>query len=112
MTDLLTQRETAEKLGIIPNRVKQLWDRHELLRVREDGKPMVPAQCLTQEDGQWIPLPAIRGTMIMLLDAGFSVEEATEWMLTEQESLGDVPLNCLAHNRIRDVRNAILPLAF
>ncbi|MDO5048450.1 MAG: Rv2175c family DNA-binding protein [Actinomycetaceae bacterium] len=112
MTEFLTQREAAEKLGVAPTRIKQLWAENEILKVVKDGKPMVPAKCLTDENGFWEPLPTIHGTMFMLLDAGFSHDEATEWMLTEQESLGAVPLDCLADSRVRDVRNAILPLAF
>ena len=112
MTELLTQRQAADKLGVNIRRIKQLWAENELLKVVEDAKPMVPALCITLEDGQFVPLPTLHGTMVMLLDAGFSHDEATEWMLTKQESLDAIPLELLAANRVRDVRNAILPLAF
>jgi hypothetical protein len=112
MTDFLTQREVAEKLGVAPTRIKQLWADNALLKVVQDGKPMVPAKCLAKENGRWEPLAPLRGTMFMLLDAGFSHDEATEWMLTKQDAIDAVPLDLLAENRIKEVRNAILPFAF
>lgn len=112
MIDLLTQREAAERLGVAPTRIKQLWAENELLKVVVDSKPMVPALAITEENGEWMPLPSLRGTMFMLLDAGFSHDEATEWLLNEHDGLDETPLELLAKNRVKDVRNAILPLAF
>ena len=42
----LTLRETAERLGIKPNRIKQLINEHRILAVRRGGEPVkhgVPA---------------------------------------------------------------------
>ncbi|MDO5035039.1 MAG: Rv2175c family DNA-binding protein [Actinomycetaceae bacterium] len=112
MIELLTQREAAEKLGVAPTRIKQLWAENQLLKVVVDSKPMVPALSLSNEGGVFEPLASIHGSMLMLLDAGFSHDEATEWLITKQDSLDAVPLELLAQNRVREVRNAILPLAF
>lgn len=105
-------REAADKLGIVPRRIKQLWAEHDLLKVVHDGKPHVPAECLIKDEYGWIPLPSLRGTIMMLLDAGFTDAEATNWIMTYQEELNERPIDSLRRNRIRDVRNAILPLTF
>ncbi len=113
MSDFLTMREAGERLGIPTQRIKQLWADDELLRVDVDGKPMVPALCLEEVGGQWMPLESVRGTVTMLRDAGFSTEEATRWMLEANDDLdGAVPLECLASHRVKDVRNAVMFLAF
>lgn len=112
MSEFLTMREAAEKLGVVPTRIKQLWAEHDLLKVMHEGKPSVPAECLIEDDYGWAPLPPLRGTMIMLLDAGFSTAEATDWIMSYQEELGERPIDSLRRQRIRDVRNAILPLTF
>lgn len=112
MSDFLDQRQAATKLGVTPSRIKQLWAEGVLLKVTIDRKPYVPAACLTKGPNGWIPLESVRGTMTMLLDAGFSAEEATDWMLASHDGLTDTPLQLLAQNRVREVRNAIMPLAF
>lgn len=99
-------------LGVMPTRIKQLWAEHDLLKVDHNGKPHVPADCLVQDEYGWVPLPSLRGTIIMLLDAGFTDVEATRWILSYQDELDERPIDSLRRNRIRDVRNAILPLSF
>ncbi|MDO5721245.1 MAG: Rv2175c family DNA-binding protein [Actinomycetaceae bacterium] len=112
MSEMLSQRQAALKLGVTPSRIKQLWAEHVLLKVMIDRQPHVPADCIAKGPNGWVPLESVRGTMTMLLDAGFSAEEATDWMLSEQDGLESPPLELLAKNRVREVRNAILPLAF
>lgn len=112
MIELLSQREAAAMLGVTPARIKQLWAENELLKVMEDSKPMVPSLCIAHEEGVPRPLKSLHGTMLMLLDAGFTHNEATEWILSNHDGLEETPLELLAKNRVREVRNAILPLAF
>lgn len=112
MSDFLTVREAAQRLGIPPRRIKQLWTQHQILQVKVDREPMIPAECLAQVDGEWVVRESVRGTLMMLLDAGFSDEEATDWMLAENPDWGKSALKLLAENRVREVRNAIIPLAF
>ncbi|MDT3767749.1 Rv2175c family DNA-binding protein [Gleimia hominis] len=113
MNDFLTVAETARLLGLPQTRIKQLWARRELMKVRKDKVAMVPAQCLLKSENGWIPRPSIMGTLTMLADAGFSDEEAAQWMLSPQESLNDRrPLDMLAADEVHAVRAAIIPLAF
>lgn len=112
MSEFLDQRQAATKLGVTPSRIKQLWAENVLLKVMIDRKPHVPAACFAKGPNGWIPLESVRGTVTMLLDAGFSTEEATAWMMETHDGLDNTPLQLLAQNRVREVRNAILPLAF
>lgn len=61
----LSLKETADRLGIKPNRIKQLISEHRLLAVRRGSEPMVPAAFV--KDGQVIK--GLPGTLTLLSDA-------------------------------------------
>lgn len=58
------------------------------------------------------PLSSLRGTLLTLLDAGFSEEEAVAWLLAENEELGERPVEALRAGRKSGVRRATQGLAF
>jgi len=104
----LTLRETAERLGIKPNRIKQLINEHRILAVRRGGEPMVPAAFI--KDGQVIK--GLPGTLTLLSDAGFDDVETIRWLFTADDTLPGTPVDALTENRGTEVRRRAQALAF
>lgn len=84
-----------------------MLDEKQLVASRRDGAPRVPAVFLV--DGH--PLSSLRGTIIVLQDAGFSDDEAIDWLLTEEESIGLAPIEALRQGRKSEVRRVAQSLA-
>jgi hypothetical protein len=108
--------EVAELLDVRLRDVRDLLREHHLAgtRPREEGPFLVPRDfLLTAEDGaaEPGPVPSLRGTLIQLTDTGFTVDEAVEWLLTEQEDLGTTPIAALRAQRIHEVRRVAQTLA-
>jgi hypothetical protein len=87
---------TGEPLG----RVRRLLDEKQLIGSRRDGALRVPSLFLV--DGQ--PLSALRGTIIVLHDAGFTDDEAIDWLLAPEDSIGVAPIEALRAGRKSEVR--------
>jgi hypothetical protein len=104
----LTIPDLVDLLGIPQGRVRRLLDDHTLLAVRVDGVLKVPADFL--RDGE--PLHELRGTVIVLHDAGFSDEEAVNWMLSDDDVLGAAPIDALRAGRKAEVRRVAQALGF
>ena len=107
-TTWLTVPDLVELLGISQSRVRRLFDERILLAVRVDGVLKVPADFI--RDGE--PLGELRGTVIVLHDAGFSDEEAVTWMLADNEVLGSAPIDALRAGRKAEVRRVAQALGF
>jgi hypothetical protein len=103
----LTMPELVEILGLTPSRVRRLIEDRQLLGVRRDGVLSVPSDFL--DGGQ--PLSELRGTLIVLADAGFSDEEAMAWLLEPEEMLGVAPIDALRSGRKAEVRRIAQALA-
>ncbi|RKS74603.1 excisionase family DNA binding protein [Actinomadura pelletieri DSM 43383] len=104
----LSLKEAAERLGIKPNRIKQLISEHRLMAVRRDGQPMVPAAFI--KDGQVIK--GLPGTLTLLSDAGFDDVETIRWLFTADDTLPGTPVDALTENRGTEVRRRAQALAF
>jgi excisionase family DNA binding protein len=96
----LTFDEVAELLGVSKGRVSRLVEEHQLFAKRIDREPKIPAELIV--DGE--PLASLRGTLILLLDAGLAVDEAVEWLYTEAEELGSTPMAALLSGKKAPVR--------
>lgn len=107
-TTWLTVPDLVELLGIPQGKVRRLFDEHILLAVRVDGVLKVPSDFIV--DGE--PLGDLRGTLIVLADAGFTDDEAMHWLLTEEESLGTTPIAALRARRKAEVRRVAQALGF
>ncbi|MFC4137418.1 Rv2175c family DNA-binding protein [Microbacterium sp. GCM10011525] len=103
----LTIPDLAEVLGETPGRVRRLLDEHYLIGSRRNGPVQVPAVFIV--DGH--PLPSLRGTVIALRDAGFSDDEAIDWLLAEEETLGRTPIAALLAGHKSEVRRIARTLA-
>lgn len=98
----LTLPDVAERLDVIVTRVHKMIKDKQLLDIRlgDDRIRYVPAEFLT-ESGLLKPL---RGTIIVLEDAGFDEEEIVRWLFTEDESLPGRPIDALRAGRKTEIR--------
>ncbi|WP_374010254.1 Rv2175c family DNA-binding protein [Leifsonia sp. LS-T14] len=106
-TEWLTVPDLVEQLGLSVSRVRRLIEDRHLAAKRVDGVLKVPASFV--KDGQ--PLGELRGTLIVLADDGFTDDEAVDWLITEEESLGVSPIEALRAGRKAEVRRVAQALA-
>ncbi|MDZ8172509.1 Rv2175c family DNA-binding protein [Microbacterium xanthum] len=106
-TDWLSLPELSELLDEPLGRVKRLLDESHLVASRRHGAPRVPAVFIA--DGK--PLSALRGTVIVLQDAGFDDDETIDWLLAPEESIGAAPIDALREGRKSEVRRVAQALA-
>lgn len=104
----LTVPELVDLLGVPQGRVRRLIEDYVLLATRIDGVVKVPADFL--RDGE--PLHELRGTVVVLHDAGFTDDEAMRWLLDEDETLGAAPIDALRAGRKAEVRRVAQALGF
>jgi hypothetical protein len=105
--DWLTLPELVALTGEPLGRVRRLLDEKHLIGSRRAGALRVPAVFLV--DGH--PLASLRGTIIVLQDAGFSDDEAIDWLLSEEDSIGAAPIDALRAGRKSEVRRVAQTLA-
>ncbi len=96
----LTIPEAAELLGIPKGKVNRLLEEHTLVAVKREGHMMIPAELIVAGE----PLASLRGTIIMLRDSGYSIEEAVNWLYSHSEVLGQSPLESLLEGKKAPVR--------
>jgi hypothetical protein len=106
----LTLPEVAERLDLPVNRARQLLKEHQLVAVRRGASNAlsVPAAFL---DGKQI-VKGLPGTLTLLADNSFTVEESVRWLFTPDESLPGTPVQALADNRGTEVRRRAHALGF
>ena len=104
----LTIPDLVAALGITQSQVRRLIEDRALLAERVDGVLQVPADFV--KDGA--PLGELRGTIVVLGDAGFTDDEAIHWLLTEDDSLGVAPIAALRAGRKAEVRRVAQALGF
>ncbi|SDO60433.1 hypothetical protein SAMN04487848_1673 [Microbacterium sp. ru370.1] len=106
-TDWLTIPDLVELLDESLGKVRRLIDENYLVGSRRDGVFKVPAVFIAE--GR--PLPALRGTIIVLHDAGFDPDETIDWLLTPEETIGVAPIEALLAGRKSEVRRVAATLA-
>ena len=99
-TEWLTLADLTEVLGEPLGRVRRLLDELHLVGSRRHGGLKVPAVFI--QDGE--PIGSLRGTLFVLHDAGFTDDEAIDWLLTSEESIGIPPIEALRAGRKSEVR--------
>ncbi|GAA3237796.1 hypothetical protein GCM10020256_57590 [Streptomyces thermocoprophilus] len=105
----LTLPDIAEKLGVEVTRVRQLVKEGQLIAVRrgENRALHVPAAFI---DGDKV-VKGLSGTLTLLRDDGFTVEEMIEWLFTPDPSLPGTPAQALSENRGTEVKRRAQALA-
>lgn len=107
VTQWLTIPDIAQQLNISIGKVHRLVEEHQIFTVRIEGVQKVPAELFV--DGE--PLPSIRGTILVLIDSGFSPDSAAQWLYTVEESIGRRPIESLLDGRKSEVRRIAQSLA-
>ena len=108
--ELLSLDEVSERLGISIGKVRRLIDEHDLIAIKRDKELMVPAELIHTGE----PLHGLRGTVILLLDAGLPILEIIDWLYTPNENLdahGVTPMGALLAGHKSPARRAAQMLA-
>lgn len=104
----LTIPDLTEILGLKVSQVRRLIEDRSLLATRVDGVWKVPEPFIVNGE----PMHELRGTLVVLADAGFSDDEAMNWLLNPDESLGISPIEALRAGRKAEVRRVAQALGF
>lgn len=91
--------EVAARLRVSSNKVRNLIRDHQLLAVSRDGQAAVPCAFF---DDEGIAKHFI-GLVEVLLDGGYTRDEAMSWLFTEQDDLGLTPADALHTHSAREV---------
>lgn len=108
---LFTRAELAAKLGVEEHRVRNLVRAHDLIELMTPDGKRIPEYAMLQGEAGLEVNPALRGTVLALLDNGLTVAEASEWLASENGELTSSPLAALHAGHIHGVRRAILSTA-
>ncbi|WP_037577299.1 Rv2175c family DNA-binding protein [Phaeacidiphilus oryzae] len=101
--------DISEKWGVEVTRVRQMVKEGDLLAVRrgENNSLQVPAAFIGDEK----PVKGLVGTLTVLKDAGFTKEEAIEWLFTPDDTLPGTPIDALRENRGTEVKRRAQAMA-
>ncbi|APX00696.1 Rv2175c family DNA-binding protein [Arthrobacter sp. QXT-31] len=108
--DWLPLPDVAQMLDVSITKVHGLLDERALaaLRIGERKIRSVPAAFL--QDGHVVE--SLKGTIVVLADAGFSDEELIGWLFTPDESLRGRPIDALRAGRKTEIRRRAQSLAW
>lgn len=106
----LTLPDAAEQLDVGISKLRRLVEERHLLALRVGEPPVLRTPAAFIKDGSLIS--SLRGTVIVLQDAGYSDEEAIEWLFTPDESLPGRPIDQLREGRKAEVRRRAQALGF
>ncbi|MBP2379227.1 hypothetical protein JOF42_002722 [Microbacterium phyllosphaerae] len=106
-TEWLAMPDLVDVLDESLGRVRRLIDEHYLIGSRRSGVFAVPSVFIV--DGH--PLSSLRGTIIVLQDAGFTDDEVIDWLLAADEELGRSPIDALLAGHKSAVRRVARTLA-
>lgn len=102
--------DVAQLLDVSITKVHGLIDERALaaLRVGERRIRSVPAAFI--QDGHVVD--SLKGTIVVLADAGYSDEELIVWLFTADESLRGRPVDALREGRKTEIRRRAQSLAW
>ena len=108
--DWVTIPDIAEALDLKVTRVHNLISDGTLVALREPDTNVrkVPALFL---NGDHV-LDSLKGTLVVLKDAGFSDEEAITWLYTADDSLPGRPIDALINGQKTGIRRRAQALAW
>ena len=108
--DWVTIPDIAEALDLKVTRVHNLISDGTLVALREPDTNVrkVPALFL---NGDHV-LESLKGTLVVLKDAGFSDEEAITWLYTADDSLPGRPIDALINGQKTEIRRHAQALAW
>jgi hypothetical protein len=106
-SEWLSLHQLVEVLDQPIGRVRRLLDDAHLIGTKRDGVFVVPAVFIVNGE----PLASLRGTVIVLRDAGFTDDEAIDWLISHDDSIGRPPIEALTAGHKAEVRRVARTLA-
>lgn len=108
--DWLPLPDVAQLLDVSITKVHGLLDERALAAIRVGDRRIrsVPAAFLM--DGHVVE--SLKGTIVVLSDAGYSDEELITWLFTPDESLRGRPIDALRDGRKTEIRRRAQSLAW
>ena len=103
----ITLVEAAERLNMPIGKIRRLVEEHSLIALKIDGVQKIPADLIASGE----PLPSLRGTIFVLLDSGFDLSGAIDWLYTIEDSLQMTPMSALLAGRKAEIRRLAQALA-
>ena len=103
----LTLPDLAEALDIEVGKARGLVRDQHVVGIKRGERTtfQVPAKFVLPEvDGRPGVIPTLRGTVMVLSDAGFTEEEILEWLFTSNDELGEQPVDALINGKRAAVR--------
>lgn len=102
--------DVARLLDVSITRVHSLIDEKALAAVRVGERKIrcVPAEFI--QDGEVVD--SLKGTIVVLSDAGYSDEDLIVWLFTEDPSLRGRPIDALREGRKTEIRRRAQTLAW
>lgn len=106
--------DVADMLDVPFTKVRQYVREHKLLTQKNDaGIRCVPELFLRHVDDHYELIDEVVGTALILLDGGFSEEEACRWLISHQELLGgSIPLELIRTGKYHQVNTVASMMAF
>jgi hypothetical protein len=101
--------DVAERLGTDVGKVRRMVQDKVLVAVRRGERNVWSVHEDLIKDGA--PLPELKGTLVLLADAGFSDEEAVSWLFEDDPSLPGTPVDALRAGRKTEIRRRAQALA-
>lgn len=98
--------EFADRLGVTASKVRDKMHDRAVVAVRRGPNHAwsLPEVFIAIGDGGPHIIASLRGTFTLLADAGFTDDDAVEWMLTPHEELGTTPVEQLRQGHKAHVR--------
>lgn len=108
--DWLTLPDVSERLDLPVNKVHSLLDERSLVaaRIGERKIRSIPAAFLVEGH----VLESLKGTIMVLSDAGYDDEEMLRWLFTADDSLPGRPIDALRAGRKSEIRRRAQVLAW
>ena len=106
VTDWMSVPECAEALGLPLSRVRELIkDRHLVATRRgENNAVYLPAGQIVDGDEGPRVLATVRGTVLVLADAGMRDDDIIAWLTSDHDELDGTPLDALRAGQRAHVR--------
>ena len=102
--------DVAELLDVPITRVHSLIDERALAAVRVGERRIRSVPVAFIQDGQVVD--SLKGTIVVLADAGYSDEDLIIWLFTADDSLRGRPIDALREGRKTEIRRRAQTLAW
>lgn len=102
--------DVAELLDVPITRVHSLIDERALAAVRVGERRIRSVPAAFIQDGQVVD--SLKGTIVVLADAGYSDEDLIIWLFTADDSLRGRPIDALREGRKTEIRRRAQTLAW